>query len=164
MGYRLEVSTWDDVPEGEGTLERVVARISDAAQLWHRCGGNWYKVFRIFDEDESGAICFDEFREIVRRPCPCLAISKKSVSDRDLKALWKVMDDDLSSYISVSEFMVFMRRVGAKHADHRSHAIWRKLTPEQESKDPHACLAKSGTKNVLDMSFSDGGVLMAKQA
>merc|ERR1719198_905404 len=53
-------------------------------------------------------------RDVVRRPLPCLAIPVDAVSEKDLKALWKAMDTDRSSSVTVQEFMVFMRRYGPK--------------------------------------------------
>jgi len=42
--YRIELEQWPDYdPE---SLRRVVDTINEAAQRWHRAGGNWYKVFR----------------------------------------------------------------------------------------------------------------------
>mmetsp|Transcript_86181 Transcript_86181/g.216887 ORF Transcript_86181/g.216887 Transcript_86181/m.216887 type:complete len:1053 (+) Transcript_86181:128-3286(+) len=109
--YRLELGSWpsDDVAAG-----RVVDEMNKAAAKWHQAGGNWYKVFRLIDSDNSGKMGFDELKEIVRRPLPCLAISAKKVPDQDLRAMWKALDEDRSGQTTVREFMVFMRRHGAK--------------------------------------------------
>mmetsp|Transcript_148355 Transcript_148355/g.377183 ORF Transcript_148355/g.377183 Transcript_148355/m.377183 type:complete len:213 (+) Transcript_148355:239-877(+) len=88
--------------------------MNKAAAKWHQAGGNWYKVFRLIDSDNSGKMGFDELKEIVRRPLPCLAISAKKVPDQDLRAMWKALDEDRSGQTTVREFMVFMRRHGAK--------------------------------------------------
>eukprot|EP00929_Paragymnodinium_shiwhaense_P033256 TRINITY_DN18298_c0_g1_i1.p1 TRINITY_DN18298_c0_g1~~TRINITY_DN18298_c0_g1_i1.p1 ORF type:complete len:1187 (+),score=271.13 TRINITY_DN18298_c0_g1_i1:100-3660(+) len=157
--YRLEVLTWPEVAD-PGLLERCVTMISNhAAHVAHKCGSNWYKVFRLFDEDESGRICFDEFREIVRRSNPCLNISKKALPERDLRALWKAMDSDLSGEITVSEFMIFMRRNGAKYVEHRPYASLPK------AKAPDASGKACGNVGAADIAkLSAGGILGEKQA
>jgi Ca2+-binding EF-hand superfamily protein len=109
--YRLELASW---PTDEAAAQKCVAEMNKAAAKWHQAGGNWYKVFRLIDSDNSGNMGFDELREIVRRPLPCLAISAKKVSDQDLRAMWKALDEDRSGQTTVREFMVFMRRHGAK--------------------------------------------------
>merc|ERR1719220_2994116 len=86
-----------------------------AATEWHRAGGNWYKIFRLIDSDNSGHMGFDELREIVHRPLPCLAIPITRITDRDLRAMWKALDEDRSADVTVREFMCFMRRRGAQH-------------------------------------------------
>lgn len=115
--YRLDLETWPDADEP--TLARVVDQMNQAAEQRHQARGNWYKVFRILDCDQSGTLAFDELRKIVRRPLPCLAITDKQISEADLKSVWKALDADQSGEVSLQEFMVFMRRHGAKHSMHR---------------------------------------------
>jgi len=110
--YRLELETW---PDDEDAVTHVVGEMNAAATKWHRAGGNWYKVFRLIDSDNSGHMGFDELREIVHRPLPCLAIPTTRVTDRDLRAMWKALDVDRSGDATVREFMCFMRKRGAQH-------------------------------------------------
>merc|ERR1712151_126656 len=48
------------------------------------------------------------------RPLPCLAIKPEQLTETDLKAFWKAVDEDKSGEITVKEFMVFMRRLQRK--------------------------------------------------
>jgi len=109
--YRLEVETW---PDDDDAIQRAVDEMHKAAEKWHRAGGNWYKIFNLIDGDNTGTMGFDELKEVVYRPLPCLAIPATRVSEHQLKAMWKALDENMSSLASVREFMVFMRRRGAK--------------------------------------------------
>mmetsp|Transcript_41810 Transcript_41810/g.89101 ORF Transcript_41810/g.89101 Transcript_41810/m.89101 type:complete len:1075 (-) Transcript_41810:69-3293(-) len=109
--YALEVETW---PDDDDAVQEAVKEMSEAAARWHRAGGNWYKVFNLIDGDNTGSMGFDELKEVVYRPLPCLAIPATRVSEHQLKAMWKALDENMSSLASVREFMVFMRRRGAK--------------------------------------------------
>lgn len=106
--YRLELESWPDAAEAD--VGHAVEVISNRAQVLHQAGGNWYKVFRLLDTNDSGLLDFKEFVEMVRRPLPCLAIKPEQLSDKDLKALWKALDADVSGETTVRQFMVFMRR------------------------------------------------------
>jgi len=148
--YRLELEVWPDIDEA--ALVGVVDRISTAADKWHRAGGNWYKVFNLVDADSSGRLGYQELLDIIRRPLPCLAVPAKRITDFELRALWKALDTDRSGDVSVTEFMVFMRRLefkrGVSHSPtmaagsvaHRARmsvmeaesAALRELTPEEE--------------------------------
>merc|ERR1712072_558768 len=55
--YRIEIEEWPDY-DAEN-LRHVVDIINEAAQRWHRAGGNWYKVFKTVDTDGSGEMGFD---------------------------------------------------------------------------------------------------------
>jgi len=114
--YQLELETWPEADEL--ALSCIVDKLSDAAEKWHGAGGNWYKVFRLIDSDDSGKMCFEEMREIVRRRLPCLAISADQLPERDLQAFWKALDADRSGEVTIPEFMKFMRRHGSKRQMH----------------------------------------------
>lgn len=110
--YRLQLEAWPEADEA--ALVQVVDKMSEAADKWHRAGGNWYKVFNLCDTEGSGRMSFDEFLDIIRRPLPCLAIPPQRLSESELRGLWKAMDVDRSGDVNVSEFMVFMRRLEVK--------------------------------------------------
>ncbi|CAE8595559.1 unnamed protein product, partial [Polarella glacialis] len=117
--YRLRLATWPTM--GQEELGKAVDTISKAASKWIGPAKNWYKVFNLVDVDGSGSIGHDEFFEIIRRPLPCLAISHNELPNTLLKALWKAMDTDASSRITVPEFMLFMRRLEVR----RNNGSWR---------------------------------------
>ena len=48
----LQVQSWPVL--GGDDLKKVVALLKAAAERLHRCGGNWFKIFRLFDDDDSG--------------------------------------------------------------------------------------------------------------
>jgi len=113
--YKIELEFWPCV--SEAALNKVVEKMNDAAEKWHQAGGNWYKIFSRLDSDQSGSMEFDEMKAMLRRPLPCLAISRKIISDSDLRALWKALDtddNDPDNNVTVQEFMVFMRRRAIK--------------------------------------------------
>jgi len=106
--YHLDLESWPD-PKDED-VPGAVECISLAAMKYYRAQDNWYKVFRAVDFEDAGRLTFETFHDMVRRPLPCLAVPTSQVSDNQLRALWKAMDNDRSSEITVQEFMVFMRR------------------------------------------------------
>ncbi|CAE7451052.1 RNP1, partial [Symbiodinium pilosum] len=69
---------------------------------------------------QSGRLSFGGLKEVVRDMWYGLAIPPDQITDFDLKGLWKALDEDKSSTVSVGEFMVFMRRYGAQHSMHKS--------------------------------------------
>ena len=50
--YTIQVQSWPSL-EGDELL-KVVATLNASAERLHRCGGNWFKIFRLFDDDDSG--------------------------------------------------------------------------------------------------------------
>ena len=69
--------------------------------------GTWSTLFKDFDNDQSGLITFDELKSGVRER---LKLTTKELPSIDLKALWVVLDTDVSGYIESSEFQKFMKR------------------------------------------------------
>mmetsp|Transcript_54805 Transcript_54805/g.102773 ORF Transcript_54805/g.102773 Transcript_54805/m.102773 type:complete len:1348 (+) Transcript_54805:158-4201(+) len=128
--YRLELEFWP-IPD-EALLTRIVTEMNSAATKWHRAGGNWYKLFCIVDSDGSGHIGFDELKELVRLRVPCLQIPLSVVSEDELKAFWKALDDNKSAEVSVQEFMSFMRKWGSQHSMHRLTEYTKKKRGLQE--------------------------------
>ncbi|CAE8597010.1 unnamed protein product [Polarella glacialis] len=47
--YRLQIETWPRL--GDDALAKLIGLLNAAADKWHRCGGNWYKVLVLCDED-----------------------------------------------------------------------------------------------------------------
>lgn len=152
--YRVEVDSWPEADEVR--IARVIEEINTAAEKFHQAGGNWYKVFRLMNSDNSGNMVFEEMKEIVYRPLPCLSISPKRVSEDDLRALWKALDADRSGSCTVNEFMIFMRRNGAKYSLHQSP---RKVRPKFVGCRPRTEQATSAEEAV-----SSAGGLTEEQA
>lgn len=101
-------------PDDENAVQATVAAMSEAATKWHQAEGNWYRVFNLVDGDNSGTMGYDELKEVIFRPLPCLAIPKTVITERHVRALWKALDFNMSSSVSVDEFMLFMRRRDVK--------------------------------------------------
>ncbi|KAH8098389.1 oxidoreductase [Aureococcus anophagefferens] len=140
--YRLEVEAWLnlDTVEGEARLRQLVSVLDAAAEKWHRASGNWYKIFRMFDADDSGHMQFEELEHVLRDGYPGLGLGEKQVSTPHLQGMWRSLDADRSGQVSVQEFMVFMRRHGAEHSMHRLTAYSmekRGLTPQATARPKH---------------------------
>ncbi|KAK7250081.1 aldo-keto reductase [Aureococcus anophagefferens] len=78
-----------------------------------------YKIFRQFDRDASGEMSFEELCAVVRNRFPGVSLGPAQLPDEDLQGLWKRLDVDRSSTVSVQEFMIFMRRHGAAYSMHK---------------------------------------------
>eukprot|EP00439_Symbiodinium_sp_Y106_P056076 s1144_g7.t2 len=116
--YHVQLDGW---PELDGVdLERIATIVNHAAVKRLRTSGNWYKIFNLVDKGQSGRLSFGGLREVVRDMWYGLAIPPDQITEFDLKGLWKALDEDKSSTVSVGEFMVFMRRYGAKHSMQKS--------------------------------------------
>lgn len=77
--------------------------------------GNWYKLFKSYDRDNSGNISFSELAYVVYKE---LEISKLEMSRKELKTVWGVVDVNGDGTVSVEEFASFMRRLEANKIDH----------------------------------------------
>ena len=126
--YKLELETWPDLSNKEELLQRAISVLNQHAEKWHRAGGNWYKIFKRIDADDSNTLAFEEFRHMCRSIYPGLNIDRKLLPDGLLRGLWRGIDADSSGNVTVQEFMVFMR-AHAAHLDsmagytHRMHEL-----------------------------------------
>mmetsp|Transcript_44544 Transcript_44544/g.80042 ORF Transcript_44544/g.80042 Transcript_44544/m.80042 type:complete len:1940 (+) Transcript_44544:73-5892(+) len=164
--YRLQLETWPKPNESQ--LAELVAVLNAAADKWHRCSGNWYKVLNKLDKDGSGQLDFDEFVEVVRKGFPGFSLSPTDFSDEDIRGFWSAMDDDLSGLVTVKEFMVFMRKHGQSHSFHRLTEYSKsKRGAEEETKEHIQPQKRSqeelhSTKRLLDTKlwnyFSQRGI------
>ncbi|KAH8043660.1 oxidoreductase [Aureococcus anophagefferens] len=95
--YLFKISTWPDYShvEHQRALSACLATMNGAADKWHKAGGNWFKIFRRMDTDESGSMGFEEIEAVVRTSFPGLNLKPEELGDE-------------------AEFMIFMRR----HAKH----------------------------------------------
>ena len=77
--------------------------------------GNWYKLFKSYDRDNSGNISFAELAYVVYKE---LDISKLEMSLKELRSVWGVVDINGDNTVTVEEFASFMRRMEANKIDH----------------------------------------------
>ncbi|KAH8098387.1 oxidoreductase [Aureococcus anophagefferens] len=68
-----------------------------------RNGVEAYKIFRQFDRDASGEMSFEELCAVVRNRFPGVSLGPAQLPDEDLQGLWKRLDVDRSSTVSVQE-------------------------------------------------------------
>jgi len=118
--YRLKMASWPDLDDT--ALARVVSVINTAAEKWHRCGGNWFKIFKCMNPEllgMAGSLPFDEFSRCLRGQFPGLDLRDDKLPEADLKGLWKLMDDDFSREVTAKEFMKFMKREGGAFNMHK---------------------------------------------
>lgn len=116
--YRIQIAGWPDL--AQEAVTRITRTINKNAEKWHRCGGNWFKIFRSIKPDNSaGALSFAEFTACLRGSFPGLAIPEEKLNDEEIKGLWKLMDDDFSQEVCDKEFMNFMKREGGDMCMHK---------------------------------------------
>jgi len=72
---------------------------------------SWYKLFCHMDDDLSGKVNFHEFEDMIRNE---LKVTSSKLSDEQLRAVWRSLDEDSSGFIATGEFGHFMRQ-GARH-------------------------------------------------
>ena len=51
--YKVRLGTWPNLDSGH--VRHVVDTLNHAADKWHRAAGNWYKIFKRFDNDARDA-------------------------------------------------------------------------------------------------------------
>ena len=61
---------------------------------------SWFNLFRYVDSDGSGLICYEEFEQMVRE---VLKLSRSSMPEERLRALWLALDTDSSGQLSAGE-------------------------------------------------------------
>ena len=103
--------------------------------------GNWYKLFKSYDRDNSGNISFAELAYVVYKE---LDISKLEMSMKELRSVWGVVDINGDNTVTVEEFASFMRRMEANKIDHVILETVDKQLVEGRGKQP----APSPTKSV----------------
>jgi len=114
---RRRLSLWRGVEEKAGNDEDK-ASPELLAKLSHRLNKrllefpnpamrSWFRLFSIYDRDQSGLVDWTEFSTMIRRD---LRIKKDEMSDADLKTAWKAVDIDGSGRISAYEWAAFVRQ------------------------------------------------------
>jgi Ca2+-binding EF-hand superfamily protein len=150
--YRLELESWPDASAKQ--LQHTISEMNAAAKHWHRAPGNWYKLFLLIDTDDSGHIGFDELQSLIRGSFPSLSVSPQHISDEEIKALWKKLDEKRTSNANVQQFMSFMRKWGAEHSMHRltSYSEEMRGISETMGRDIASEIAAAPALNVADLA------------
>jgi len=149
--YRLKVAAWPDDVNGD-IVPRAIEELNNSMKRRLRAGGNWYKVFNLVDKDGSGRLGYEELKELVRDAWHGLAIPPERLSDLNIKTFWKALDKDQSGDVTVSEFMVFMRRHGEKHSMIRLTEYSKKMRGIVETEyDWSADIAAAPELDVVEM-------------
>lgn len=115
--YRLEVEAWP--APSEAIVRSVVTEMGRAMEHRMKASGNWYKVFGMATQEGAGHLTFENLRGIVRDQWHGLGISTSKVKEDEVKAFWKALDPHGLGNVSVSDFIVFMRRNGSHVSMHR---------------------------------------------
>jgi Ca2+-binding EF-hand superfamily protein len=107
--YKIELSMWPDFTDSQ--LVKVIFKINEAMEKWHKHGGNWSKMFSMMDSSADGSISYDDFESLVRGVTePGLRLKKDVLPNRSLMGLWKGMDANATCAIKRGFFVSFMRR------------------------------------------------------
>jgi len=75
----------------------------------------WYKLFNHIDDDGSGRISFFELEDMVRNR---LKITASTLTQEQLQAIWRALDEDNSGLITCGEFGHFMRKGRKSKGEH----------------------------------------------
>ena len=99
----------------ESDEKKIRSKLKAAAYTSN--GVDWKKLFNFYDRDNSGAVDFDEFKQLLRSDAK---ISKSHLSDKDVKILFDAVDIDGSGEIDWFEFNEW---VDAEHYQGRHNKI-----------------------------------------
>jgi len=89
-------------------LAKIASLLDRAAQKWHGFGGDFSKVLVQFGLQTLASISFADLTNIFRCDLPGLAISLRTVTDQDLRGLWRHLDalcEGLSKAGRLTEFV-----------------------------------------------------------
>jgi len=103
----------------------------------HVIAATWSKLFKDFDNDNSGLLTYDELHSGVRER---LKIKSRELPELELKALWVVLDTDDSGFIEASEFQRFMQRDAPPplSSDQRAELLRTKTQMQRLQQEAHA--------------------------
>eukprot|EP00927_Polykrikos_kofoidii_P040053 TRINITY_DN34303_c0_g1_i1.p1 TRINITY_DN34303_c0_g1~~TRINITY_DN34303_c0_g1_i1.p1 ORF type:complete len:605 (-),score=66.55 TRINITY_DN34303_c0_g1_i1:67-1881(-) len=128
--YRLETDWWPALDEKE--MVRAVRVINNAAIRWHYwntnrkaniVSANWYKIWKqqtvnrrqidYVDSYKPGrrmACSYNEFVSMLRCPAPGLNIHSRDLSEKEVKGVWKLLDDQRDGQVEYEDFVGFLRK------------------------------------------------------
>eukprot|EP00908_Phaeocystis_cordata_P014396 Transcript_25495.p1 GENE.Transcript_25495~~Transcript_25495.p1 ORF type:complete len:636 (+),score=211.77 Transcript_25495:3-1910(+) len=92
-------------------------------------GGCWFRFFNRMDEDGTGRIAYHELAGALR---VLLRLDKATLPEVRLQALWRALDDDRSGFISVGEFIRFVKRGELKPAESVAERRLTARTPQRK--------------------------------
>jgi len=102
----------------DSMLKMVRSKIQAAA--YGSGGVDWVKMFKQYDSSGDGVLDTDEFILAVRKS---LKINKMTLADKEIRGLFKHLDDDGSGEISVEELVGFMERKSLKSLGNAVKAV-----------------------------------------
>ena len=91
---------------------------------------DWYKLYKLIDNDGSGRICFGELVSGLRG---MLQLPEAELSEPKLQAMWKRLDEDESGFITAGELLRFARR-GAAAVPGPADSQWAKAAVAMRSR------------------------------
>jgi Ca2+-binding EF-hand superfamily protein len=89
-----------------------------------KSGYDWQRLFRQMDRNGDGALNLDELRQGIRRD---LRLSDRTVTDKDVKYLFNMIDEDHSGEISFQEFFGYIRKGDQKSEEMKAQKKARRL-------------------------------------
>ena len=92
---------------GLAVVDYVCRKMSHQMSSDISLGGSWFKLFKRYDRDSSGAVDFGELEHVLRKE---VGIRKTEIGDDELRMLWATLDQDGSGTVTIKEFAGFMRR------------------------------------------------------
>ena len=98
--------------------KKILSKIKAAA--YTTIGVNWGKLFKYYDRDKSGQIGFKEFALLIRSDAK---ISKAMLTDRDLQAIFSLIDTDASGEIEYGEFVNWVTGKNGYYNDDKSDCM-----------------------------------------
>lgn len=114
--------------------------MSSYRQMTTTGGVDWRALFSKYDKDRSGLLSYDEVREAVRHD---MKISPTDISEGDIRWLFKILDEDGSGQVTITELLAFL------------HSTEKQLTrPRKEvsDKEIRRKFLSAAAKNNLDWS------------
>lgn len=109
--HSIEILQWPVLNRKQ--LSTFVKKLNDAAEKWHGCSGNWFKIFELIDLDGSGSLSYYELQHCIRGPFPSFRMSKSVVSDKEIKGFWKALAGSESMTVPIPRFMRLLRQEGS---------------------------------------------------
>ena len=101
--------------------------------------GSWFKLYVHVDQDRSGKITFDEFREMARKG---LRLTQAELPAAKVAAAWRAMDADKNGYITSGEFGAFMKRGALELRTLQPQPSWKQKLHRRRSLDAQAMQAE----------------------